>query len=301
MSKPRIGFIGVGLMGHGAARNILERGGYKLTVLGHRNREPVDDLVRRGAVEAADPKALADASDVVFLCVPSSVEVEAAFRGPRGLMAAARKGMIFVDATTADPVVTVKLGEELAAIGCHLVDAALGRTPKEAEVGKLCTYVGGDPDTIASIRPILETYADTIVLCGALGAGATTKLINNSISIGTAAVISEAFATAAKLGVDLDALAEAISAGGANGRMWQMIEPWIRSGDDGHIKGPLRIAAKDMRTYGRLAENAGVATYIAQAVNQTLRMAVTQGHGERYIPVLPGIIAAWNGARIRDL
>ena len=159
----RIGFLGVGLMGHGAAKNILERGGYPLTVLGHRNREPVDDLIARGAREAADPAALAEASDVVITCVPSSAEVEAAFHGPRGLLAGARPGMIFIDATTADPSSTRKIGAELAAIGCHLVDAALGRTPREAEAGKLSTYVGGDPEIIEKIRPILSSYADTIV------------------------------------------------------------------------------------------------------------------------------------------
>src|SRR5690242_10628812 len=95
----RVGFLGVGLMGHGAAKNVLERG-YPLTVLGHHNRQPVDDLVQRGAREAADPAALAEASDVVIVCVPSSVEVEAAFHGPRGLLAGARAGMIFIDATT---------------------------------------------------------------------------------------------------------------------------------------------------------------------------------------------------------
>ena len=180
----RIGFLGVGLMGHGAAKNILERGGYPLTILGHRNREPVDDLIARGAREAADPAALAEASDVVITCVPSSVEVEAAFHGPRGLLAGARKGMIFIDATTADPASTRKIGAELAAIGCHLVDAALGRTPKEAEAGKLSTYVGGDPKIIEKVRPILASYADTIVVCGPLGAGTTCKLVNNSITIG---------------------------------------------------------------------------------------------------------------------
>lgn len=297
----RIGFLGVGLMGHGAAKNILERGGYPLTVLGNRNRQPVDDLVRRGAREAADPAALAEASDVVITCVPSSAEVDAAFHGPRGLLAGARKGMIFIDATTADPAATRKLGEELAGLGCHLVDAALGRTPKEAELGKLSTYVGGDPDIIEKVRPILSTYADTIVLCGALGAGTTCKLVNNSMSIGMIAVIAEGFATAAKLGVNLDALADVISAGGVNGRMWQVMEPWIRSGDDSHLRGPIRIGAKDIRTYARMAENAGVATFIAQAVNQTLRLALNQGHAERFLPVLPEIFAEWNGARIRDL
>ena len=114
------------------------------------------------------------------------------------------------------------------------------------------------------------------------------------------ALIAEGFATAVKLGVDLDALADVLSAGGVNGRMWQMMEPWIREGDDSHLKGPIRIAAKDVRTYGRMAENAGVATFIAQAVNQTLRLALNQGHAETFLPALPGVLAALNGAKLRD-
>ena len=162
--------------------------------------------------------------------------------------------MIFIDATTADPAVTRKLGAELAERGCRLVDAALGRTPKEAEEGKLSTYVGGDPAIIETVRPILASYADTIVVCGPLGAGTTCKLVNNSITIGMVALIAEGFATAAKLGVDLDALSDVLSAGGANGRMWQMIEPWIRSGDDSHLKGPdpdRRQGHAHLRPHGR--------------------------------------------------
>lgn len=298
--KLRVGFLGVGLMGHGAAKNILEKG-YPLTVLGNRNRAPVDDLVGRGATEAKDAADLSAISDVVITCVPSGVEMEAAFVGPRGLIAGARPGMIFIDATTNDPAVTLKVGAMLEAAGCKLVDAAMGRTPKEAEAGRLATYVGGDPETIAAIRPILETYADTIVVCGGLGAGTTCKLVNNSITIGMIAVISEAFATAAKLGVDLPALSSVLSAGGVDGRMWQMMKPWILEGDDSHLKGPIRIGAKDIRTYGRMAENAGVAAFIAQAVNQTLRLALNQGHAERYLPVLPGILAELNGTKIRDV
>jgi 3-hydroxyisobutyrate dehydrogenase-like beta-hydroxyacid dehydrogenase len=299
--KPRIGFVGVGLMGHGAAKNILERGGYPLTILGHRNREPVDDLVRRGAREAKDGKDLAATSDVVITCLPSAVEVDAAFNAPDGLIHSVRPGMIFIDATTADPAATRKRGAALEQLGAALIDSALGRTPKEAEEGKLSTYVGGDTAIIEKVRPILSCFADTIVVCGALGAGTTCKLVNNSITIGTVALFAEAFATAAKIGVDLNALSDVLSAGGANGRMWQMIEPWIRSGDDSLLKGPLRIAAKDLRTYNRMAEGAEVATFIAQAVNQTLRLALNQGHADRFLPVLPGILAELNGAKIRDL
>ena len=300
-SKPRIGYIGVGLMGHGAAKNILERGGYPLTVMAHRNRGPVEDLVGRGAREAATPAAVAAASDIVFLCVPSAVEVEAMVYGEDGLLAAMRPGMILVDNTTCDPTTTRRVGADLAKQGCAMVDAALGRTPKEAEAGRLSTYVGGTPDAIATVRPILESFTDTIVVCGALGAGTTCKLVNNSITIGMCALIAEGLATAAKLGVDLTAQAQVLSAGGADGRMWQMMKPWITDGDDSHLRGPLRIAAKDMRTYNRMAEAAGVATFISQAASQTYRMVLNQGHGERFMPVLPSILAAANGAKIRDL
>lgn len=297
----RIGFAGVGLMGHGVARNILERGGHALSVLGHRNRAPVEDLLRRGAREAADMAELAAEADLVFTCVPSSAEVEALVDGPRGLLAGLRPGTILVDCTTADPEATRRIGARVAAQGGAMIDAPLGRTPKEAEEGRLSTYVGGDAQIIARVRPVLETYADTIVVCGGLGAGTTAKLINNSIAVGTCAVIAEALATASKLGVDMDALCDVLSAGGANGRMWQMMMPWVRAGDDSHLKGPLRIAAKDMRTYARMAEGAGVAAFIAQAISQTYRLALNEGHGERFMPVLPGILADLNGAPIRTL
>ena len=159
--KQRVGFIGVGLMGHGMAKNILGKGGYPLTVLGHRNRAPVDDLLRRGAAEAKDLTALAEASDVVITCLPSGVEMEAAYLGPNGLMAGARPGMVFIDTTTNDPDVTRKVGAALAVVGCALVDAALGRTPKEAEEARaqhLCRRRSrGHSDGPADPRNLMPT------------------------------------------------------------------------------------------------------------------------------------------------
>ena len=300
MSKQRIGYIGVGLMGHGVAVNIL-RHGYPLTIAGHRNRAPVDDLVARGAREAATPADVARASDVVFMCLPSSVEVDATVYGENGVLAGARSGLILVDSTTADPRSTQRIGVDLAARGIRMADAPVGRTPKEAEEGKLSTFVGGDPDLVRALRPIIECYADTIIEAGALGAGHTLKLMNNFISIGTSAVIAEAVATAAKLGVDLRKLYDVVSAGGANSKMFQMMMPWVLEGDASHLKGPLRIAGKDMRFYTRLAESAPATAFIAQAVNQVYQLAIIQGHGERFMPVLPGILAELNGCKIRDL
>ena len=300
MAKQRIGYIGVGLMGHGAAKHILQRG-YPLTVMGHRNRAPVDDLVAHGAREAATAAEAARQSDVLFLCLPSSVEVEATIYGEHGVLAGASKGLIVVDSTTADPRSTQKIGADLAARGIRMADAPLGRTPKEAEAGKLSTFIGGDADTVRAVRPIIESYAEVIVEAGALGAGHTLKLVNNFISIGTSAVIAEALAAAAKLGVDMKKLNEVVSAGGANSKMFQMMMPWVLDGDASNLKGPLRIAGKDLRFYTRLVESAPAIAFIAQACNQTYQLANIQGHGERFMPVLPGILAELNGCPIRKL
>lgn len=300
MTKPKIGFIGVGLMGHGAAKNILAKG-YPLTVMGNRNRQPVDDLVKRGAKEGRSAAEIARASDILFICVPSSVEVEALVFGAGGVLEGAHAGLIVVDSTTADPNSTRKIGAALKEKGARMADAPLGRSPKEAEAGTLSTYVGGDADVVAAIKPVQQCFADTIVEVGALGAGHTLKLINNFMSIGNCAIIAEAATTAAKMGVDMKKFHAVISAGGANSKMFQMVAPWLLEGDDSHLKGPLRIAGKDLRFYNKLAEQAQVASFIAQAVNQWLQLCNARGHGERYLPVLPGILAELNGTKIRDL
>ena len=108
--QPRIGWIGVGLMGHGAAKNILERGRYPLAILGNSNREPVDDLVRRGAGEAADPQAVAAASESFFCACPRRSRWRPFSPVTNGLIAGVRTAMTLVDCTTSDPAVTRRLG-----------------------------------------------------------------------------------------------------------------------------------------------------------------------------------------------
>src|SRR5436190_24085656 len=124
----RIGFIGIGLMGHGMAKNLLEKG-HPLIVLGHRNRAPVDDLVGRGAAEAQSPAEVARSSNIVFLCVTGSPEVEALVRGAEGLKTGASRGLIIVDCSTSDPNSTIALAAELKSIGVAFCDAPLGGTP----------------------------------------------------------------------------------------------------------------------------------------------------------------------------
>jgi 3-hydroxyisobutyrate dehydrogenase-like beta-hydroxyacid dehydrogenase len=174
----RIGFIGAGLMGHGMAKNIVEKG-YRLTVLAHRNRTPIEDLLQHGATEAETPAGLARASGIVIMCMPSSVEVELCVFAENGIMAGAHEGLIVVDSTTAEPASSERVARALAAKNIGFAEAPLTRSPKNAEAGRLNTLVGADAATLAAIRPVLETFSDNIFHIGPVGSGHRLKLINN--------------------------------------------------------------------------------------------------------------------------
>ena len=292
----RIGFIGAGLMGHGMARNIVEKG-FELAVLGHRNRQPIEDLLGRGATEAKSPAALARASDFVILCVPSSAEVELCVFAENGILAGAHEGLIVIDATTAEPASTERVAKALAAKNVGFADAPLTRSPKDAEAGRLNTLVGADAATLALIRPVLEAYCENIFHVGPIGSGHKMKLINNFLSQGTAALIAEAVTTATKAGVDLAKLFEVVSEGGANSSVFQRFMPWVLSGQGGMIF-KLKNGQKDVRYYTHLAESVGATAFLGEAIHQVFTLAAAQGESESYVPALARALGKVNGVEI---
>ncbi len=297
-SKQRVGFIGVGLMGHGMAKNIVEKG-YPLSIIGHRNRKPVTDLVRRGAREAKSPAEMAKHSDVIFLCVTSSVQVEDLIRRKDGIKAGAHKGLIIVDCSTADPNSTIALAEELAPLGVRLIDAPLGRSPKEAEEGLLNTFVGSDPKTLKEVRPIIETWAENIIHVGPVGAGHKMKLINNFVAMSYVAIYAEAFTAAKKTGVPLDKFREVISAGGLNSGMFQNVCKWVVDGDPKAHEFTIANCNKDVRYYNQLADAEMLTTTVASAVKQSYTMAMAMGRGADNMPMLADAVANFNGLTIQ--
>ena len=141
--KPRIGFIGLGLMGHGIAKNLVSKG-FPLTLRVHRNRKPAEDILAAGAKEAKTNAEVARASDIVILCVTGSPQIEEIVYGENSILGVARQGLIVIDTSTAEPTSTAKIRGDLAPKGTLYVDAPLARTPKEAEEGRLNTMVGAD-------------------------------------------------------------------------------------------------------------------------------------------------------------
>jgi 3-hydroxyisobutyrate dehydrogenase-like beta-hydroxyacid dehydrogenase len=271
--------------------------GYRLTVLAHRNRAPIDDLLRRGAIEANRPAALARASDIVIQCVPSSAEVELCVFAENGIMAGAHEGLIVVDSTTAEPASTERVARALASKSVGFADAPLTRSPEDAEAGRLNALVGADDATLAAIRPVLETFCENIVHIGPVGAGHKLKLINNFLSRRIAALVAEAVTTATKAGLDLGTMFEVVSAGGANSSVFQRFMPWVLSGDSG-MEFKLKDGQKDVRYYTRLAEAVGSTAFLGEAVHQIYTLAAAQGEAESYVPALARALGKVNGVEI---
>jgi 3-hydroxyisobutyrate dehydrogenase-like beta-hydroxyacid dehydrogenase len=297
MTKPRIGFIGVGLMGHGMAKNIVEKG-YALTIMGNRNREPVDDLVKREAKEAKTPAEVAAVSDIVFLCVTDSSIVEPLCRGAQGLKTAARKGLIIVDCSTSNPVSTLELAEEFAALGVSFCDAPLSRTPKEAWEGKLDTMIGADDATFAAIKPVCATWAGKIVHLGPVGSGHKMKLLNNFVAMGYAALYAEALTLGQKAGITPQMFDSVIRGGRMDCGFYQTYFKYVLERDRDAHRFTLRNAHKDMRYLAAMADSLGVANPLGSAVKNTYATALGQGRGDDYVPMSSDVIAELNGVKL---
>ncbi len=273
----RTGFIGIGMMGHGMAKNLLAKG-YPLTFKANRNRSNLDDLLAAGAKEAKSNADCARASDVVFICVTGSPQVEEIVYGKDGLLDAARPGLIVVDTSTVEPASSAKIRADLAAKGVKMVDAPLARTPKEAEEGRLNTMVGADPEDFKAVEPLLKAFCENIFHVGPPGHGHVLKLVNNMMAMSFAASIAEAFAVAAKTGLDLNKLYDVISVGGVNCGIFN--------------------AQKDLRYYTHLAEMLPVTSFMGEAAHQSFVQAVNAGYGGGLIASLFEAQEKLNGVKI---
>ncbi len=290
----RVGFVGVGLMGHGMARNVLAKG-HPLTVIAHRRREAVEALVAAGAVEARTLAELAERSDVLVLCLTGSPQVEEAVEG---LWPALREGMAVVDCSTSDPVSTDRLGERLRARGVAFVDAPLSRTPKDAWEGTLDVMVGGEDAAVARVEPVLRRFAGRIVRVGGPGTGHRMKLMNNFLSLGYGALYAEALALARKVGIGVDRFDAVVRDGRMDCGFYRTFMGYALEGNREAHRFTLSNAAKDLRYLEGMANAAGVPTLIASAVKNSYVEAVAAGGGgaEDYVPHLADFVARRSGA-----
>ena len=221
-ARIKVGFLGLGAMGEPMARSLL-RAGFPLTVTAYRKREALERLLADGASEAADPAAVAAASDVVITCVPDAPQVEEVLFGEHGAAKGCKRGATVIDMSTISPVASKRFAEKLAANGVDFVDAPVSGGPARATTGTLTIMVGAHEDVFARVEPVLKAMGNPTRL-GDIGMGETVKLVNQIIISSVMIANAEALVFARRAGADLDAVRKVIAtATGSN----YLLDQWL--------------------------------------------------------------------------
>jgi len=290
MQNPRIGMIGLGLMGLGIATNIVKKG-FALTAMEHPGNQPLGELIAAVAQPAQTAQAVAQASAIVILSVNGSAQVEAILAGDTGLLAGLRAGMTVIDCSTSMPASTQQVAATLAQRGVRFMDAAMTRTPNEAMQGRLNLLIGGDAALLEEVRPLLSTFAENIVHAGGVSAGHSMKLLHNFVSLGSVTLLAEAAACARRSGIDDAVFVEVLEKGGGWGAALERLKPYLLRGETSGLRFSMGNALKDLGYYADMARETGSHDAAAQAMQATLAAACQSIDPQTLLPELVGQLA----------
>lgn len=278
----KIGLIGAGLMGHGMAVNMLAAG-HELYVVAHRNREPIDDLVGRGALEAPSPAALVEEVDVVVLCVTGTPAAEKVIGDFKQNL---RPGMLVIDTTTNACGGPEAFSEALAGLDVTYVEAPVTGGAQQAREGVLGAIVGCDTELPHKARDVLSCFCKQVEQFGPAGAGARAKLVSNFLALGTAALVIETFRKAKALGVDWHKLYELARHGSGRSVGFDRIAGSAIAGDFKGYRFSVNNSVKDLSYFEELAEQNGCNSDLLSALLGVFSDAASDGHGDRMISEL---------------
>lgn len=281
MTQPTIGFIGLGLMG-GNMVECLQKNDFAPVVM-DLNQDAVDVVLERGGRQATSAKELAEQSDIIMLCLTTSAVVENLVYSEDGILAGVKEGAVLVDFGTSIPESTRKIGAALLEKGAGMVDAPLGRTPAHAKDGLLNIMAAGDETHFAKVKPVLDVLGENVFYLGALGAGHTTKLINNFMGMTTVCTMSQAFAVAEKAGVDRQQLFEIMSTGPSSSPFMQFCKNYAVDGVS-DLGFSIANANKDLGYFVEMAKDLQTTSPIAEATSGCLNAAEKTGMGSANVP-----------------
>jgi 3-hydroxyisobutyrate dehydrogenase len=272
----KIGFIGLGIMGRGMARNLL-KAGFEVHVW---NRTPgrMDELAAEGAVKAADPAGVASRCEIVMICVSDTPDVQAVIFGPRGIIEGAKPGALVIDLSTISPQATRDIASRLQEIGAHTIDAPVSGGSEGAAQGTLTLMVGGGAEDVERAMPFFRAIGKRITHVGDHGAGQMVKLVNQILVVGHAMAMSEALLFAQAGGLDLQKTLEAVSAGAAGSWMLSNRGPQILQRDwrPGFM---IDLQQKDVRLVLSAADELGVPALLSSLVFHLYRTLQAEGLG----------------------
>ena len=276
MAKEGLGLIGTGIMGAPMAHNLL-KAGYKVAVH-NRTKAKADRLIAGGAAWGNSPADVAKDSNIVITCLPDTPDVEQVLLGQKGVIEAAKPGLICIDMSTISPAATKEMGSALSAKGVTLIDAPISGGEIGAIEARLSIMMGGPKKAVEKVRPIMQVMGRTVIHCGPLGAGQITKLANQIMCIHTIMSIAEGFAFAEKAGLDLETTLKATSAGAAGSHSLKMLGPKIIAGD---FKPAFMVdlQQKDLRLVAEYAEKLKQPLPGVALARQLLAQLQAQGRG----------------------
>jgi 3-hydroxyisobutyrate dehydrogenase len=251
----QVGFIGLGIMGQGMARNLL-KAGYSVRVW-NRTTSKIEPLVAEGAQAAASPADVAAHCPIIVSCVSDTPDVEAVLLGDGGVIHGAKAGSLIIDCSTISPQVTREIAAKLGEKGIHLVDAPVSGGSEGAARGTLTIMVGGAEADFQRALPVLQAMGKTITHIGEVGSGQVVKLVNQVLVVGNCLAMCEALLLAQAGGVDLQKTFDAISQGAAGSWMFTNRAPQIirRDWRPGFT---IALQQKDLRLVLDAADELGV-------------------------------------------
>lgn len=272
----KIGLIGLGIMGKPMAKNLL-KAGYDLTV-SDLNQASVDEIVAAGA-KAATNAEIGETCDVVLTMVPNSPQVKAVMLGEDGVAAHMKPGSVFIDMSSINPVASKEIAAELAKRGIEMLDAPVSGGEPKAIDGTLSFMVGGKQEVFDQYKDILGAMGTSVVRCGDVGAGNTTKLANQIIVACNIQALSEALTLAKMAGVDPELVFQAIRGGLAGSTVMNAKAPMMIEGNDKPgFKIDLHI--KDLNNALDCAHNVGAPVPMTAEVQEILQWLHSNGKGQ---------------------
>lgn len=275
-----IAFFGAGLMGEPMAGHLLDAG-YGVVVVPHRNREPIERLLAKGATEVSSPAEAARRTDVAIMVLPTSREVEEVLFGRRGLAAEMASEYTVIDMGTCYPPDTRRIAAQFIGMGGRFLDAPVTGGPSGAKARTLTLMVGGEQETLESVRPILEAMGQDIYHFGDVGAGHTAKLIQNMIGIIASAGIAEGFALATAARLDVGKFFKMLSSSTSNSPALQHVVPKVFAREFDKVGFKLDMAYKDIKQATALAREMTVPLPVANGATELMQLARALGFGHQ--------------------
>lgn len=286
MNEPAtLGFIGLGVMGARMCRNLAEKSN-KTVIAFDIDQSKSAALAEVGVKPAASVAAVAEAADMIFICVPGEPQSRKVAFDPGGLVENCRKGQTVVDMTTATVAINREVGVALAEKGIDFADAPVARGVPAAQNGTLAITVGSSEEVFARIQPYLACMGSEISHCGEIGTGQVLKLMNNMLVFLNVSAISEAMAIATRAGVEREKLFEILSKGSADSFVMRKHGTHITNGDYPDDQFPITYSIKDMGYALAMAEEYGVDAAGAKLVQERFHKAVDKGLGKLYSPAI---------------